>query len=130
MDRLADIDGDLEDMKKRLKSDNHAKPEPIKVGKGFRFDHTPPSHFQPGKDLEIVAASQGPARLFYRHVNQAERWREAEMGPGNGGVSRAIIPADYTISKFSLQYYFSFIGGLQPGFGPDLAATPYYIVRP
>ena len=125
MDRLADIDGDIEDMKKHLQPDegNYAFPG---RAQGTVVNHTPPAHFEPGKELEIVA-NGAAAQLFYRHVNQAERWRMIPMTSIQSGVARAVIPAGYTDGKYPLQYYF---GALSPGFGPDHAATPYFVIRP
>ena len=44
-------------------------------------------------------------RLYYRHVDHAERYETAEMEARNR-LYRAIIPAAYTDSAFPLQYYF------------------------
>ena len=68
-------------------------------------------------------------RLFYRHVDQAERWENAQMVSG-----KAIIPASYTNSPFPLQYYFEVQHGsatpeIQPGLTPELNRQPYYVVR-
>jgi len=51
-----------------------------------------------------------------------------------GDAWHATIPATYTDSPFPLQYYFEIREGadrasLYPGLAPDLAATPYFIVR-
>ena len=66
--------------------------------------------------------------MYYRHVNQAERWRVVEMQQTNG-IYQAVIPADYTDSKYPLEYYFCDLGELSPGFGDDLSGTPYFVVR-
>jgi hypothetical protein len=71
--------------------------------------------------------------MYYRHVNQAERFESVEM-PLQGGAYRASIPAAYTDSPYPLQYYFEvkeFAGKawLYPGFAADLANQPYYVVR-
>jgi hypothetical protein len=47
---------------------------------------------------------------------------------------RASIPAAYTDSPFPLQYYFEFHAApdkafLHPGFAPDLANQPYFVLR-
>ena len=127
MDRLEDIDADIEDMKKHLGPDGPMPPHAIDYPQAT-IKHTPPAHFEPGKDLEILA--QGEGVIFYRHVNQAERWQMRETEQRERGLVRAIIPAEYTNSKYSLQYYFSVTGKLYPGFGSDLDGTPYYVVRP
>ena len=44
--------------------------------------HTPPQRFRPGQPLEIelsVERKFASARLYYRHVNHAERYETAEM---------------------------------------------------
>ena len=128
MDRLADIEGDLEDMKKRLVV-GLAKVQAEGDASHPTFRHTPPVSFQPGKDLEIVV-SGAAASLYYRHVNQAERWLSVQAEARGDKTYRAIIPAAYTRSRFDLQYYFQMGGKLAPGFGPDHAGTPYYVVRP
>ena len=73
------------------------------------------------------------ARIFYRHTNQAEEFRTAEMG-GPLEASLAVIPADYTDSIFPLQYYFelrdrsSGSAWMHPGLNPNLNNQPYYVV--
>lgn len=124
LDRLADIDGDIEDMKK------NPPPQPAATigAMGGTISHTPPPRFRPGRDLEILAEGTG-GQLFYRHVNQAERWRTVATEKHGEGVIRAIIPGEYTNSAFAIQYYFA-NHQAYPGFGPDHAGTPYYVVRP
>ncbi len=98
--------------------------------------HTPPPGFRPGAAVALrlaVAPEVLGARLCYRHVNQAERYEAAEMA-GRGGVYRASIAAAYTDSPYPLQYYFVVRGGggqawFHPGFGPELANQPYYVLR-
>ena len=68
------------------------------------------------------------ARLYYRHVNQAEHWKSVDMQWADG-VFRARIPAEYTQSPFPLEYYFAVDGAVYPGFGPELSGTPYFVVR-
>ena len=72
-------------------------------------------------------------RLYYRHVNQAERWQLMEMA-AEGNRFRAIIPAAYTDSSYPLQYYFELrhqtgAASLYPGFASDLSNQPYFVVR-
>jgi hypothetical protein len=100
--------------------------------------HAEPTAFVPGEPLELTlamrsAASSSRVRVHYRHVNQAERYRIVEMRL-DGRVHRATIPGDYTQSRFPLQYYFELRQGtdaasLYPGFAPDLANVPYFVVR-
>lgn len=100
--------------------------------------HTAPSRFTPGKELPLFLSTphQGKisARLYYRHVNQAEHYEDVEMQPGAKGF-HAAIPADYTNSKYPLQYYFQLKQGpqkawLYPGLNPRAVKQPYFIVRP
>jgi hypothetical protein len=72
------------------------------------------------------------ARLYYRHVNQAERYVSTDM-QARGNIFRATIPDDYTNSPFPLQYYFELRESpakawLYPGFSPDLTGQPYFVL--
>jgi hypothetical protein len=77
------------------------------------FAHTPPENFRPGQPLslsvEIAASGDSTAsssvRLFYRHVDQAERWTSVDAGH-EGGRCTGAIPAEHTQSEYPLQYYF------------------------
>jgi hypothetical protein len=100
--------------------------------------HVAPADFRPGEVLPIslrVKAAKGAAEisatLFYRHVNQAERWRMTDMTPSDAGF-RAAIARDYTASPFPLQYYFELSRGdtawLYPAFDATLSNQPYYAV--
>jgi hypothetical protein len=97
--------------------------------------HAQPSTFVRGKVLGIEIATKLPvsARLYYRHVNQAEHYQSVEMTPQDG-VHRAAIPGDYTDSDYPLQYYFELKQGsdkawLYPGFNVALTNQPYFVVR-
>jgi len=99
-------------------------------------DHAPPPPFRAGEPLEIRLTLQKPPkalRLYYRHVNQAERFQSILMQPA-GNLFAAAIPAAYTDSPYTLQYYFEIQqdprnASLYPGFGPDLTNQPYFVVR-
>jgi hypothetical protein len=83
--------------------------------------------------LELTGPQLASARLYYRHVNQAERWQSAVMDRKEVSY-QAIIPGKYTDSPYPLQYYFELKSSpdrawLYPGFPPDLAGQPYYIVH-
>ena len=72
-------------------------------------------------------------RLWYRHVNQAERFESVEMQPHAKGYG-ASIPAAYTDSPYPLQYYFEMKESpekvwLYPGFAADLSNQPYFVVQ-
>ena len=73
------------------------------------------------------------ALLHYRRVNQAERWQYVTMDR-KGSAYSASIPGAYTDSPYPLQYYFELKSApdrawLYPGFPPDLAGQPYFVVR-
>ncbi|HEV7218877.1 MAG TPA: hypothetical protein VGN39_08385, partial [Terriglobales bacterium] len=149
LDRLPAMDGDIGVMAKRLESLPASQAQTARVrsaiqealGRPLRGSvacfHTPSPRFLPGKDLEIVLAIKQPTkpisvRLHYRHVNQAERYDAAEI-PGRHGEYRTVIPASYTASKYSIQYYFELREGtgkawLYPGFDADLTNQPYFVV--
>jgi len=92
--------------------------------------HTPVPQFTPGEEITLscVAASDVTARLFYRHVDQAERWQNTAVI-----ADKALIPAAYTSSAFALEYYFELRDSagnatLYPGLGIDLANQPYFVI--
>jgi hypothetical protein len=99
--------------------------------------HEPPVSFEAGAPLTLAVTVLVPEevssiRLHYRHVDQAERWKRAEM-QGAGGSFTVAIPADYTNSDFPLEYYFDLVGKsgaarLEPGFNASLSNQPYYTV--
>ncbi len=150
-DRLPAIEKDLADMKQKL-----AAP-PANVGAADcasamhaamsrpnrpsdTCKHTPPESFHPGQPLNLAlalstnTAGSEPvrARLFYRHVNQAERWVSVEM-KNQGAQYLAAIPADYTQSVYPLEYYFELTSGprsawLHPAFNATLSNQPYYAI--
>ena len=99
--------------------------------------HEPPVSFEAGAPLTLAVTVLVPEevssiRLHYRHVDQAERWKRAEM-QGAGGSFTVAIPADYTNSDFPLEYYFDLAGKsgaarLEPAFNATLSNQPYYTV--
>lgn len=100
--------------------------------------HTPARSFIPGQPLEIVIAVPGAPSLdialWYRRVNQAERYQSLKMN-SEGDRFTAVIPADYTNSRYPLQYYFELrrsrdSAWLFPGLGDNLQTQPYFVVRP
>ncbi len=151
VDRLQAIDDDIGDMEKRL-SQPHAAAEqhdPERVRRAvaavlarpqhpaIACRHTPAPRFRPGETLRIeLALEKGnarSARLHYRRVNHAERWRDAAM-EGRDRVFHADIPGDYTQSRYALEYYFELRDGsesaaLYPGFNAELSNQPYFVVR-
>ena len=141
-DRLAAIDADLAAMEKVGQASRPAQGRPgglphLTPRVSGTFLHAVPARFQPKNALPLAITASGlkptAARLYYRRVNQAERFKTAEMQP-SGATWRASIPADYTDSPYPLQYYFEFHEGpakacLYPGFAPDLLNQPYFVVR-
>ena len=148
MDRIPTIDKDLAVMREKAKSATTGKEGigellAILDGKPQRSaigcTHTAPSSFTPGNSLALTMQLHDPSgetiaiQLFYRHVNQAERWQSAAM-ERKGSSYIASIPGAYTDLPYPLQYYFELKSApdrawLHPGFPPDLAGQPYYVVR-
>jgi hypothetical protein len=145
-DRLPAIDDDIADMEKRLESarpsDDPRVAAAIReaLGKPQRpaggIAHAPAERFQPNQPLELTFTAEVPlasATLYYRHVNQAERFQMAGM-TGAGSRYSAVIPASYTDTQFPLQYYFELKAPpgkawLHPGFAANLANQPYFVIR-
>jgi hypothetical protein len=155
LDRLPAMDEDIADMEAMLArpTDNSAtalKADPKLVEQAMRAVlekpklvefpsfadfHQPPSSFQRGQPMTIVAHAPKLAgmRLRYRHVNQADAWQMIEMGHA-GKDFRADIPAAYTDSLFPLQYHFQIRKNagdvsLYPGLKPGWQGQPYFVIR-
>jgi hypothetical protein len=148
LDRLPALNEDIAALEKKLeRTDSNAPAEQrIKaciqevLGRPHRAvvaaQHEQPPPFHPGQQLDIhLALQESPVsvRLYYRHVNQAERFQMALM-QADGDRFRAAIPESYTDSPYPLQYYFEIrsVSGnasLYPGFAPDLTNQPYFVVR-
>jgi hypothetical protein len=83
--------------------------------------------------LLVSAAPDAPSavHLYYRHVDQPERWLSVEMQKSHDGYSAA-IPGDYTNSAFPVQYYFELqrtdAAWLYPAFNSTLSNQPYYAI--
>jgi hypothetical protein len=149
MDRLPAIDADIALMEKqagRAKSGD-VSPQRVKsaieaaLGRPSRAalacEHRPAAKFQPGQPLKIelgVAKGSKPvsARLYYRHVTQAERWESVAMQL-RGVRYEATIPRSYADAAYPLEYYFEVKHGesawLYPGFREDLTGQPYFVLR-
>jgi hypothetical protein len=145
LDRLPAIDADIALLAGRLvgakASDDpkvkaaiaEATGRPVRPSVAMR--HRAPERFRRKEELalEIAGPVVASARLYYRHVNQAERWLVAGMDR-KGASYVAAIPGEYTDSAYPLQYYFELKSAegwawLYPGFPVDLAGAPYYVVR-
>lgn len=150
LDRLPAIDDDVAEMQKRLDSAPAAVAAAGSVSahdwmarserrEPVQLLHAPASSFTPGQPFDLAIAvppefkEKLSIHLYYRHVNQAERYQLAEM-PADGNKFNFTIPADYTNSKYPLQYYFEVHGAngaawLHPGLGNKLRQQPYFVVR-
>jgi hypothetical protein len=151
-DRLPGIDTDLAAMQAQLQSafapkgsvQNATIAAQMANGRPNRpiesCVHRQPDDFRPGQPLSVsiemssTAGGAHPAaiRLFYRHVDQAERWMSAEMNHEAGRYT-GTIPAEYTQSEYPLQYYFEFqdrkgATWMHPGFNRTFSNQPYFAV--
>jgi len=150
-DRLAAIDKDAEAMAARLRNAQHGEPtqntrqaiqavisRPVRPA--IDCMHTAPRVFKPGTPLALsLNVAQSPAVdalpgviLHYRHVDQAERWKQADM-TRDGTTFSATIAGEYTQSPYALQYYVEFRGQneaawLYPAFDAALSNQPYLVV--
>ncbi len=146
MDRLPDIDKDIALVAARLGQASADEPTATvkaaiaeALGHPVRAEiactHAVPGRFRPGQPLELeIAPAKKVAgvRLFYRHVNQAERWENVEMTVG-GSRWRAAIPGAYTAGTYPLEYYFELResaakAAIYPGFGAGRVNQPYFVV--
>ncbi|HKF50464.1 MAG TPA: hypothetical protein VKB38_24080 [Terracidiphilus sp.] len=150
LDRLPEIDTDLAAMKMKIQmnqapaSSRRAAAADMNAMAGspqpMMCKHTPAQEFLPGKALALKLAIQGEegihavrsVRLWYRHVNQAERWRVTDAS-GATGAYEAAIPKEYTQSEFALEYYFELADDretarMYPGFNKTLSSQPYFAV--
>lgn len=151
MSRIPDFEADIADLKKRLNnsgklstsSDTEIAKKAMKIALSepqrpeVSLIHIPSKWFKSGKNfpisLECKSSIPKKVLLYYRHVNQAERWQSIEM-KSNGNIFNSEIPADYTSKRYPLQYYFeiqtdSINATLYPQLSADLSNTPYFIVR-
>jgi hypothetical protein len=91
---------------------------------------------RPGQPLELAIAPAkrlATVRLYYRHVNQAERYESVEMTAA-GSRWQATIPGAYTAGAYPIEYYFELRESpakatMHPGFGAGRANQPYFVVR-
>jgi hypothetical protein len=147
-DRLPAIDRDIAAMEEKTASANEkAASQPhIKalvqevIGRPNRViavaHHVPSATFRPGQPIKIELSLEKPAqsvRLYYRRVNQGERFQTVAM-QSKGNQFGAVVPADYIETPYPLEYYFeiqhdSKNAALYPGLGPSLTQQPYFVVR-
>ncbi len=149
LDRLPAIDEDIDFMSKILRQtpaadvdqkDNIKLAIKESMGRPKRDSavchHSQPKHFKSGEPVELEIAVEKDiktVKLYYRHVNQAERFKAIAMSH-IGEYWRAKIPGEYTDTLYALQYYFELIekpdnAWLYPGFSASLMNQPYFVVR-
>lgn len=146
MDRIPAIDRDLAAMEARV-GQKASNPKPAAAAiraatarverLSVPCTHTPPTAFHPGSELPIAlsikssSTATAGATLWYRHVNQGERWKSMPMQLKTGEY-HAAIPAGYTDSPYPLQYYFELRSAkaawFYPAFNATLSNQPYYDV--
>ena len=148
LDRLPGIDKDIDRMSKIL---DEAKPADTRQAVAItavnsvlngikrvtvKCMHHQPKIFTPGGTINLqIAFEKAPAsvRLYYRHVDMAERYEFAEM-TASGNNFTADIPAAYTQSPYPLTYYFEIAESpasvtLYPGFNELRDNQPYFVIR-
>jgi hypothetical protein len=147
LDRLPAMDRDIAGLQEKLAAAASSEPKPEAaaairqaLGRPVRDSlaatHRPPAEFHPARDLELTLALEKPAaavHLYYRHVNQAERFQVAGMDGGKRGYA-ATIPGAYTDTQYPLEYYFEVQESpvkalLYPGLSGNLTQQPYFVVR-
>jgi len=145
LDRIPAIDADISLLEQRLSSAKRLDDPKTRAavqeatGRPQRISavihHRSPQRFEPRRPvrLELSGPALFSARLYYRHVNQAERWRSIDMDR-SGATYVATIPSAYTDSPYWLQYYFELKSSpnrawIFPGFPTDLAGPPYHLIR-
>jgi hypothetical protein len=148
LDRLPAIDEDIDFMRKILEEtptsyvtqkDNVQLAIQEALGRPKRdfmvCHHNQPKNFKSGEPLNLEITTEEPVNsisLYYRHVNQAERFNIVEM-QGTGISFKSTIPADYTDTLYPIQYYFELRdkpdnAWLYPGFTANLNNQPYFVV--
>lgn len=149
LDRLPALDEDIAAMAKKLdqipgseSAANSPAQKAIQTALGrpqralAAGRHTQPSSFRAGQpvaiDVSFIKKPQS-VRLYYRRVDQAERFEMTDMQMEETGY-RATIPAAYTNSPYPLQYYFEVtespdVACLYPGFNAERTNQPYFLIR-
>jgi hypothetical protein len=153
LDRLPAIDRDIAGLAAKLDASERSEPSaPAALAikevlehphhSAFACHHQSPAHFVAGQPLTLdLSLARSPDRseaanlvsMYYRHVNQAERFNIAKMEPQEHRY-RATIPGTYTDSAYPLQYYFEVRSTpdrafLYPGLSENLMNQPYFVVR-
>ena len=93
-----------------------------------------PETYTRGQPVEVTlsGAGDGEALLFFRPVNQAQRWSSMPMEKKSGRLT-ATIPAEAVDGEFHLQCYAVLPGEasavILPGFNDTLSRQPYLLIR-
>ena len=149
LDRLPAIDEDIDFMRKilvQIPTNNVVQHDNVRLaiqeamGRPKRNSvichHNLPKHFKTGEPLELEISTGekiGSVLLYYRHVNQGERFKAVEM-ERTGKSFRATVPTDYTDTLYPIQYYFELRerpdnAWLYPSLSTKLTQQPYFVVR-
>jgi hypothetical protein len=146
LDRLKGIDDDIAAVERQsVKPQPTTRPAADAIAAVFNtparlagnFSTVASVDFKRGEPVTVTvsgAADDGiVARVYYRHVNQGEPWRSADMSR-DGTTFRFTIPAAYTDSPFALQHYCELRHPdhgvrLFPGFSSSLSNEPYFGVQ-
>ncbi len=102
--------------------------------------HTVPASFRRGQPVALSLKTAATAAwLYYRHVDQAERWQKVMMAVVDGPVFSGAIPGEYSDSAFALEYYFVLTHGqgdrersetwMYPGFDIAMPRQPYFTIN-
>ena len=147
-DRIPALDEDVNNMAKKL-AEYGESPLPNNrtklavqeaLGRSKRsiatIHHQKPDGFAKGSPLTLDFAFEKTPKsavLFYRHISQAERYENTGLLM-NGSKGQAVIPAEYTNSHYSIEYYLEVRNAaddawLFPGFNSDLASQPYFSIQ-
>ncbi|MFL6450797.1 MAG: hypothetical protein ACJ746_24410 [Bryobacteraceae bacterium] len=146
-DRLEGIDADIKRLESKRQSAKQTEDSRVEaavmqilakpVRESAQCRHESPTGFRRTEpvrlSLEVDRKDLASVRLYYRHVNQAERYQTAEMTL-KGTAYAAEIPQAYLDSPYPLQYYFALQSSakkawLYPGFNRERTNQPYFILR-
>jgi len=97
--------------------------------------HAMPPSYTAGADIPLVFSPETAAEsavLWYRTVNQSQRWQSVALTKSAAGW-RGTIPAAATTAPYALQYYVVFRNSaghamMYPGFSPDFTTMPYFVL--
>jgi hypothetical protein len=144
-DRMPFIDQDMVALEKHFASASVQRPivgsatekaAKVRSRPVLAVEHSAPASFDRGINLNLTFTASPTAKeaiLWYRHVNQGERWLSIAMRT-SGNSHAASIPGSYTNSPYPLQYYFELrtaeTAVLHPSFNSTLSNQPYYAVMP